>query len=139
MAWNVRSLMYQDASNSLYDCGHFDDTLGRYVYLTDSADSPDGVFLEVESPMQVGNTTSAVVFYDDGSWEDCTQSVQAIENVSTTLGLYESYKSFESCSYSDGTMLTNTMWTVPSIFNIKESGVADGLSVEIDVKSYSFN
>lgn len=137
-AYSIRSLFYQDANNSIYDCGDFSDDLGRYVFLTDTATSPNGVFLEEESPVQLGNSTSGVIFFDDGTWEDCTETVQSIENVSTPLGLYEAYKVAQSCSYSDGTASVSTQWSVPSIFDIKESGVVDGLSIEIVVKSYSF-
>ena len=137
-AYSVRSLFYQDNNNSLYECGEFNDTLGRYVFVTNAATTPNGIFLETKSPMQLGDSTSGVVFFDDGSWEDCTKSVQSKENVSTPLGVYESYKQSQSCSYSSGTTLVNTIWTVPSIFNLKESGTADGLALEIVVNSVSF-
>jgi len=138
IAYNVRSLFYQDASNSLYECGEFNDTLGRYVFLTDTATSPNGIFLEEKSPVQIGDSTSAVFFLDDGTWEDCTRTVLAKENVSVPLGFYESYKVSESCSFSDGTTLTGTLWTVPSIFNLKETGEVDGISIEILVTGYSY-
>ena len=137
-AYSVRQLFYQDTNNSIYECGEFSDTLGRYVFLTDTATSPNGIFLEEESPVQIGNSTSGVIFLDDGSWEDCTETILAIENVSTPAGLYESYKKAISCSYSDGTTSVSTAWTVPSIFDMKDSGTIDNLSVEIVVKSFSF-
>lgn len=139
IAYSVRGLFFQDNNNSLYDCGEFNDTLGRYVFLTDTAETPNGVFLESKSPVALGDTTSGVAFYDDGTWQDCTRTVLAIENVSTPMGLYESYKISESCSYSDGTQLVSTLWNVPDIFNIKESGVADGLSLELVIKSATLN
>ena len=139
IAYNVRSLFYQDMSNSLYECGEFNDTLGRYVFLTDTATTPNGIFMGSKSPVQIGDSTSAVLFYDDGTWDDCTRTVLAIENVSVPLGYYESYNVSEACSYSDGTVLNATVWVVPSIFNIKESGVVDGISAEVSVISYSFN
>ena len=54
------------------------------------------------------------------------------------LGYHETYKIYETCSYSDGSTLVNTVWRVPSIFNIKESGLVDGVSVEFLVTSYSY-
>lgn len=137
VAYSVRTLFYQDINNSLYECGEFNDTLGRYVFLTDTATSPNGIFLESKSPMQIGDSTSGVVFLDDGTWQDCTDTVIAKENVSTPLGLYESYKTAQSCSFSDGTTLVNTIWTVPSIFNLKETGTVDGFAVELLIKSYT--
>lgn len=54
------------------------------------------------------------------------------------LGYHETYKIYETCSYSDGSTLVNTVWRVPSIFNIKESGLAYGVSAELSVTSYSY-
>jgi len=132
-----QSLFYQDTNSSLYECGEFDKILGRYVFLTDTATTPDGLYLDEQSPMQVGNITSGVATYDDGSWEDCTKTVQAIENVSTPLGLYESYKVKEVCSHSNGSTSDITLWVVPSIFTMKEIDIADDLSVEILITSYT--
>jgi len=137
VAYSVRALFYQDVNNSFYECGEFNDTLGRYVFLTDTATSPNGIFLEKKSPMQIGDSTSGVVFLDDGTWQDCTNTVIAKENVSVPLGLYESYKTTQSCSYSDGTTLVNTIWTVPSIFNLKETGTIDGFAVELLVNGHN--
>lgn len=129
---------YQDSNNSLYDCGKFDDDLNRNVFLTDNAETPNGLILELESPVQLGNSISGIAFFDDGSWEDCTSTVQSKENVSVPLGFYETYKIYETCSYSDGTTYVGTYWRVPSIFNIKESGLSDGVSIELLVTSYSY-
>jgi hypothetical protein len=132
----VRILFYQDTDNSMYDCGEFDDTLGDYIFLTNTATSPNGIFLESKSPVQLGDSTSGVAFLEDGTWQDCTRTVLTKENVSTPLGLYESYKIAESCSYSDGSTSVNTIWTVPSIFNLKETGTMDGFAVEFLLQSY---
>ena len=139
VAYLVRTLIYQDVDGSVYGCGEFNDDLNRYVFLTDTTESPNGIFLETKSPMQLGDSTSAVVFFDDGSWEDCTRTVQAKENVSVPLGLYETYKVAEACSYSDGTTLVNTIWTVPDIFNIKEIAQIDGFAVELLAISATLN
>ncbi len=136
VAYSVKTLFYQDVNNSIYECGEFNDTLGDYVFLTDTATSPNGIFLETKSPMQIGDSTSGVVFLDDGTWQDCTGTVLAKENVSTPLGLYESYKTALSCSYSDGTTLVSTIWTVPSINDLKETGTMDGVAVELLIQSY---
>ena len=138
VALSVRQLLYQDNDNSIYECGEFDDTLGRYVFLTDTATTPNGIFLESKSPVQLGDTTSGVIFYDDGTWDDCTSTVQSKENVSVPLGLYESYKIYQNCSYSDGTTLVSTIWLVPSIYSLKEIAVIDGFNAEFVLKSYSY-
>ncbi|MGB5584043.1 MAG: hypothetical protein WBO93_10675 [Gammaproteobacteria bacterium] len=134
----ARLLSYQDGNNSMYDCGGYNDTLGRYVFLIDNATSPDGIFLDEKSPVQIGDTTSGVITFDDGTWEDCTRSVQAIENVSTPLGFYESYRVHETCSFSDGTVSDDTLWTVPSITELKLLGTLDGFSTEMLLTDYSF-
>lgn len=137
-ALSVRSLLYQDTDNSLYECGEFNENLGRYTFLTDTATTPNGVFLSLESPVQLGNSTSGVIFFDDGSWQDCTSTVQLKENVSTPVGLYESYRVSHSCSFSDGTTIVGTWWRVPSIFNLKESAIIDGVSAEMIVTSVNY-
>ena len=138
VAFSTRSLFYQDADNSLYDCGEYDETSGAYIFITDTAASPNGVFLTTRSPMQLGDSTSGVVVYEDGSWADCTQTVQAKENISVPLGYYESYKVAESCVLSDGTTFVNTAWYVPAISSIKESGMLDGFSVDVVVESTNY-
>jgi hypothetical protein len=141
------SLIYQDADHSIYSCGRFDNALGGYVFLTDTATSPNGIYLGRKSPVQLGDSTSGIVYLDvDKSnsisngdpWEDCTSTVVAKENISTPLGLYESYKTNDSCSFSDGTTLVGSNWVVPSIFNLKELGTADGIEVELVINSYSW-
>jgi hypothetical protein len=139
VAYSGRELFHQDASNSVYDCGEFNEDLGRYVFLTDSNTSPNGLFLEIESPVQIGNTVSGVIFYDDGSWQDCTYTVLAIENVRVPSGFYESYKIKDSCSYSDGVVEVSDNWFVPSIYFIKYSGTIDGLSAEYELNSFNQN
>lgn len=139
LPYSVKILFYQDADNSLYDCGKFDDTLGDYVFLMDSATSPNGIFLESKSPMRLGDSTSGLASFEDGTWQDCTRTVLAKENVSTPLGLYESYKVAESCSYSNGNTSDNTLWIVPDIFNLKETGTMDGFAVEFLIQSYNLS
>ena len=137
-AFSIRQLLYQDTDNSVYECGEFNDTLGRYVFLTDTATTPNGVFLKTKSPVQLGDSTSGIVLYDDDTWDDCTETVQSKENVSVPLGLYESYKIYQSCSYSDGRTYVGTQWLVPSIYTLKDTGVIDGLNAEFVLKSYSY-
>ena len=139
VAYSIKTLFYQDAGNSVYDCGEFDDTSGTYTFFTDTATSPNGIFLELKSPVQLGDITSGTVFYDDGTWYDCTNTVQAKENVSVPLGLYESYKIAQSCSFSDGSALVNTVWNVPDILGLKESGILDGFSLVFSAKSTNMN
>jgi hypothetical protein len=133
------TLFYQDASGSLYACGKSSGDSGRYVFLTDTAASPNGIILETKSPMQLGDTTSGIIYYDDGTWTDCTRTVVAIENVSVPIGLYETYKVSVSCSYGGLQPIVGTIWTVPDVFNLKESLVAAGLERERLVTSVSLN
>ena len=59
-----QSLFYQNANNILYECGEFDKIQGRYVFLTDTATTPNGLYPDEQSPMQVGNITSGIATYD---------------------------------------------------------------------------
>lgn len=135
---STRDLFYQDANNSLYNCGTFDDTTGKYIFLTETPTTPNGIALNTKSPVQLGDSTSVIAYSDDGTWEDCTTVVQSKENINVPPGLYESYRIYETCTYSDGTSLVNTIWMVPGIFNLKESGQYDGFSAEFTVTSYTF-
>lgn len=137
-ALSVRQLLYQDTDNSIYECGEFDDTLGRYIFLTDTATTPNGILLENKSPVQLGDVASGVIIYDNGTWQDCISTVQSKKNVSVPLGFYESYKIYENCSYSDGSTIVSTMWMVPGIYFMKQLGVIDGYNAEFVLKSYSY-
>ena len=136
---SVESLIYQDANNSLYECGEFDDTLNRYVFLTDNtAVTPKGIYLDIKSSVQLGDVTSGVITFDNGTWQDCTTTVQAKENVDVPAGVYESYKIEENCSYPDGSTSVDTTWFVPSIYFMKEVGTSDGVDAEFVVTDYNY-
>ena len=133
-----RSLFYQDGNNSMYNCGDYDTASGKYIFIDDTTATPNGVYLELESPIQVGNTTAGVSTFSDGSWEDCTSTVEAIENVPIPLGLFESYRVQEACSYSDGTVSEETLWWVPAISDIKSSATEDSIRFEGQLTGYSW-
>lgn len=142
MPYSVKELIYQETDNSLFLCGKYDDALGGYVFVGQSSATPLGLVIEAKSPIQLGDTKSVLVFFTDGTWQDCTTTVVAKENVSIPLGLYESYKVSDTCSYSDGSSHVGTKWYVPNIFTLKEThtlyDMGDVYDVEIVVKSYSF-
>lgn len=139
VAWSSRTLVYQDADNSLYDCGTFDENAGQFVFITDTAATPNGLALELKSPVKLGNTVSTISSYTDGTWEDCTTTVVAKENVSVPVGFYESYKIQESCTDSTGSSYVGESWFVPTIEYLKAKGTFDTYSVSYDMTSYSFN
>ena len=137
---NVRLLYYQDKQNSLYECGFYDNKTSSYVFITDTPNTPGGIALSIKSPMKVGNTTSNLITYTDGTWKDCTRAVQAIEDVDTTIGVYESYKITESCSNSaDNSLTTTAMWFVPNIYTVKESGIGDIIAGDFVLDSFVFD
>ena len=81
---------------------------------------------------------SGVIFYDNGTWQDCISTVQSKKNVSVPLGFYEFYKIYENCSYSDGSTIVSTIHMVPSIYFMRQLGVIDGYNAEFVLKSYSY-
>ena len=137
---NVRLLYYQDEQNSLYECGFYDNKTSSYVFITDTPNTPSSIALSIKSPMKVGNTTSNLITYTDGTWKDCTRSVQAIEDVDTAIGVYESYKITESCSNSaDSSNTMTAMWFVPNIYTVKESGIGDIIAGDFVLDSFVFD
>ena len=139
-ALDVRMLYHQDTQNSLHECGFYDNKTASYVFITDTENTPDGLALSIQSPLNIGNTTSTLVTYTDGTWKDCTRAIQSIENVKTGAGRYESYKINETCSNSASNSNTQSdMWFVPSIYTVKESGAGEIIAGDFILESFSFD
>jgi len=139
---NVRLLYYQDKHNSIYECGFYDNDNQKqaYVFITDTENTADGLAMVFESPMKLGNSTSNLTTFTDGSWKDCTRTVKSIEEVVTAVGIYESYKISESCTTdADHSNTNTTIWFVPSVYTIKESGVGDIIAGDFVLESFVFN
>lgn len=137
---DTRLLYFQDNRNSLYECGFFDEKSSSYIFISDTANTPDGLALAIESPLKVGNTTSNLITYTDGSWKDCTRAVHSIENVVTDAGTFESYRITEDCSRDNRNSQTRTqIWFVPNIFTVKESGQGETIAGDFILESYSLD
>jgi len=95
--------------------------------------------MKLKSPVEVGNITSGIVSYDDGSWQDCTMSVQAIENVTVPLGSFDAFKAYESCTFPNGGSYSGSQWWVPQIHMVKEISVNnEQLDVVIEATDTNF-
>ena len=137
---NIRLLYFQDEHNSLFNCGYFDEKSAKYIFINDTETTPDGVALNLESPLKIGNSTSNLISYSNGTWKDCTRTVQATENIDTAVGVYESYKILENCSTNADNASTMTLvWFVPDIFIVKESGSGDAITGDFTLESFAFN
>lgn len=134
----TRSLYHQDSQGNLYHCGKYNHKSVSYTFIDDSIDTPNGLATSLENPVSIGNVVSGIVYYDDGRWTNCTAEITGSETVTTLMGMYQSYKESESCSYSDGSSFVATSWLYPSIYYIKGTAVSnDGDEITIDMKSYN--
>ena len=90
--------------------------------------------------MKIGNTTSNLITYSNGTWKDCTRAVQSIENVETAIGTFEAYKIAETCSRNaDNSYTSAESWFVPSLYIIKESGISDMIKGDFVISQFDFN
>jgi hypothetical protein len=103
-----------------------------YVYGEGESGSPDtwvvspvsGYYLEMESPMSIGQSNGASVLFSDGENLTFSYSVDAIENVSTGVGTFEAFRTSQSFSHDfgggDSTVIVETVWIVPGLGIVKE-------------------
>lgn len=137
VAIEFRQLYFQDERNSIYNCGFFDSDSGKYIFIEDSASTPGGVALKFESPMKLGNTSSNIAAYTDGSWRECTQHVDTIETVVTKAGEFEAFRLTENCvTDEEASGTSTTVWFVPSLFTVKEEGKGEVISGNFTLESY---
>ena len=125
----------QSPTGSRYDCGQFEDGASEFI------ESVDGLALEVESPLRVGNVISGVVTYTSGTWVDSTAQVQSFDTVATPAGRFDSFKIRTTSSYSDGDVSVATEWIAANIGLVKGEVEVDSESAEIikfgvELKSY---
>lgn len=136
----IRLLYHQDKQNSLYECGYYDNKTSSYVFISDTANTPGGIALSIQSPMKIGNTTTNLIAYSNSTWKDCTRSVQSIENVETAIGTFEAYKIAETCSSNaDSSYTSAESWFVPSLYTIKESGVGEIIAGDFVINHFDFD
>ncbi len=130
-------LYFQGDSNTYYDCGRLiEGTEDSYKLITDSATIPNGIFLRYESPLTVGDITSGVVFYSDSSWEDCTITVQAQEQITVPAGTFDTYRITETCSRSDGAFSEAEVWLSPILgWIVKSRTEENGTTIETRLTS----
>jgi hypothetical protein len=138
ISFRTKELFYQDNQANIYACGKYDEYSGDYIFILDTLSTPNGVKLWWKNPINIGDATSGTIYYQDGSWTDCSFRIIGTETVTTLNGTYETYKASENCSYSNGTTTVETHWLYPSIYDVKRSVLYDnGYEMNLNMKSYS--
>lgn len=112
------SYFLQDANGAIYEYGRKE--LGQDVWVV----SPSiGYFLSTASPMGVGQSNSGIAWYNDDSKITYSYTVTSKENVSTSLGTYESYKLSISFTFEyfwgDSVVVSKNIWYVPGLGTLK--------------------
>lgn len=125
----------QSPTGSRYDCGQFENGAPEFI------ESVDGLALETESHLRIGQLISGVVTYTSGTWVDSTAQVQSFDTVATPAGRYDSFKIRNTSSYSDGDVSVATEWIAPNIGLVKgeiefDSESAEIIKFGIELKSY---
>jgi hypothetical protein len=114
MPFLTKSFHYQDDKGS-YDCGKYAEDEVTEVFVSDTSDSNNGLILWVEYPIIKGNVQSAITYYSDDSWNDCTALVTGGETVTVSAGSFKAFKLEESCTNSEGDTITSVSWYSPEI------------------------
>jgi len=83
-----------------------------------------GYYVNLPSPMAAGLSSASSITYDDGTTATYSIQVTGTDNVSTGMGIYESYEVHYNYDYSEpsgaGGGIMATMWYVPGLGMIKE-------------------
>jgi hypothetical protein len=117
---NTHSYYTQDDNGSIIIYGTNDGLGSDDIWVISPA---SGYFLSTLSPMAVGQTYGNSVEYSDGTMDDYTSSVVAIENVDSGMGIYEAYKIVTNATvnFTNGSKVVEnyTDWYVPGLGLIK--------------------
>jgi hypothetical protein len=83
-----------------------------------------GNYMNLPSPMAAGMSSSSSIIYDDGTTATYSVQITGTDNVSTGVGIYESYEIHSNYDSSEpsgaGESIMATMWYVPGLGMIKE-------------------
>jgi hypothetical protein len=83
-----------------------------------------GYYMNLPSPMAAGLSSASSITYDDGTTATYSLQITGTDNVSTGMGIYESYEvhyNYDSSEPSGaGGSIMATMWYVPGLGMIKE-------------------
>lgn len=116
---------WQSPTGSRYDCGQLEGGVPVFI------ESVDGLALETQSPLRVGQLISGVVTYTSGAWVDSTAQIQSFDTVATPAGVFDSFKIRTTSSYGDGDISSSTEWIAPNIGLVKGDVEIDGESSNI--------
>lgn len=110
----------QDVNGSILEYGEGGSGIGNTWVVSPAS----GYYMNLPSPMAAGSSTASSITYDDGTTATYSLQVTGTDNVSTGLGIYESYEVHYNYASSEpsgaGGSVTATMWYVPGLGMIKE-------------------
>jgi hypothetical protein len=84
-----------------------------------------GFYLDMFSPLSVGQSNGGTIIFNDGSVETFSYNVEAVENVSTDAGVFEAYRISRNFTYNyaSGSISrlesSGTYWYVPGLGGVK--------------------
>lgn len=110
----------QDADGSILEYGEGVSGIGNIWVVFPAS----GYYMNLPSPITAGSTSTSSITYDDGTTAMYSIQVTGTDNVSTGIGIYESYEvhyNYDSSEPSGaGGSIMATMWYVPGLGMIKE-------------------
>ncbi len=135
---SAHTYFLQDSNGSMYIYGGDMDMGSGDAWVTLPA---QGYFLDFKSPMTVGQSKGLTVTFSDGTSMTYSYVIVAIENVSTGIGTFETYRIEENTTYNyvngDQVVESNVEWFVPSLGSIKL--VSDATYYSSGVFQFSLN
>lgn len=110
----------QDVNGSILEYGEGDSVSGNTWVVSPAS----GYYVNLPSPMAAGLSSVSSIAYDDGTTATYSLQITGTDNVSTGMGIYESYEihyNYDSSEPSGaGGSIMATMWYVPGLGMIKE-------------------
>lgn len=110
----------QDANGSILEYGEGGSGIGNIWVVSPAS----GYYVNLPSPMAAGFSSASSITYNDGTTATYSLQITGTDNVSTGMGIYESYEvhyNFDSSEPSGaGGSTMATMWYVPGLGMIKE-------------------
>jgi len=110
----------QDATGSILEYGEGASGIANIWVVSPAS----GYYVNLPSPMAAGSSSASSITYDDGTTATYSLQVTGTDNVSTGMGIYESYEVHYNYDYTEpsgaGGSTMSTMWYVPGLGMIKE-------------------
>jgi hypothetical protein len=110
----------QDVNGSILEYGEGSSGIGNIWVVSPAS----GYYMNLPSPMAAGLSSASSITYDNGTSATYSLQITGTDNVSTGMGIYESYEVHYNYDLSEpsgaGESIMTTMWYVPGLGMIKE-------------------